>query len=169
MEESFKIKHTQRYVLSATIPTAQHMQLGNALQIISWGKPQMTFSITLILFSKCHTTAEKHAYCKRFLNWKKSHFLLISWLKWPKGTPWVTYNPRHLPIFLLSHTVTNTNAQQRGVKALKGICHLKVLQADPTLVRGITWTAPYGLVLWERLTAPTRHWGSLADPTYSQH
>lgn len=49
--ESFKIKHTQHYVLSATILTAQHMQLGNTLQIISWGKLKMTFNITYLFYS----------------------------------------------------------------------------------------------------------------------
>lgn len=51
MVESFKIKYTQHYVFSATIFTAQHMQQGNILQIISWGKLKVTFNITYLFCS----------------------------------------------------------------------------------------------------------------------
>lgn len=54
MMESFKIKYTPHYVLSATILTAQHVQLGNTLQIISWGKLKKTFSITYSILQMSH-------------------------------------------------------------------------------------------------------------------
>lgn len=52
----------------------------------------------------------------------------------------------------------------RGVKALKGSCHLYTLQADPSPVKCITWTTPCVLAL---LDTPTiaRHWGPMAGPT----
>lgn len=103
--QSFKIKHTQHYVLSATTLTAQHTWLGNTLQIISRGKLMMTF----ILFSKCHTTTGKHVYCKQ-PSFFSSAILTAGWND-PGGIGQL--------IFLLWHVGTNPKVWQRRLKALE--------------------------------------------------
>lgn len=55
---------------------------------------------------------------------------------------------------------------RRGVNPLNGICCLCMLQADPSPVRGITWTALCALVLapLDTLTIII-HWEPMAGPT----